>query len=311
MSQLLQMHHEEAQQVQKQSAEAFEKLSVQLGKVTGSLLTQGALNSVSEFSGKEKFSDWIQQVEKCRLIHGLTEHDACQLVWAKSKDTVSRLVGRALKEKPETTFNELSALLEREYGDIVDKQQAFIKLTSVRQYRDEDMSSYVERLLQLADRAYGSGWRDDPRDYIEDQLVSIFMEGLRSQELKMRIYRKQVREIDEAIKIAKAEDFSKKRFPGVFTPRQRNDGVAQGRRHEEAMEVEHNRRGGCFNCGGPHRRQDCREREFRQKRVQAVQSQNRGQDDERLRQEDWRQRRCFNCHQVGHYAARCRQKRLN
>ena len=219
MSQLLQMHHEEAQQVQKQSAEAFEKLSVQLGKVTGSLLTQGALNSVSEFSGKEKFSDWIQQVEKCRLIHGLTEHDACQLVWAKSKDTVSRLVGRALKEKPETTFNELSALLEREYGDIVDKQQAFIKLTSVRQYRDEDMSSYVERLLQLADRAYGSGWRDDPRDYIEDQLVSIFMEGLRSQELKMRIYRKQVREIDEAIKIAKAEDFSKKRFPGVFTPR--------------------------------------------------------------------------------------------
>ena len=94
VNQLLQMHHEQSQEVQKQSVEAFERLSVQLGKVTGSLLTQGALSSVSEFSGKEKFGEWMQQIEKCKLIHGLNERDACQLVWAKSKGTASRLVER-------------------------------------------------------------------------------------------------------------------------------------------------------------------------------------------------------------------------
>ena len=141
-----------------------------------------------------------------------------------------------------------------------------MKLTGVRQGREEGISSYVERMLRLANQAYGPNWRNDPRDFIEDQLVSIFMEGLRSNDLKMRIYRKQVREIDEAIEIAKTEDLSKKRFPWASSSRQRN---------EEAMEVEHNRRRGCFKCGGPHQSSECHEVKDSQRKVQVVEDDNR------------------------------------
>ena len=40
---------------------------------------------------------------------------------------MSQLIGRVITEKPLTTFEEPKALLEVEYGNIVDKQQAFIQ----------------------------------------------------------------------------------------------------------------------------------------------------------------------------------------
>ena len=291
VSQLLEHQHTQVTEVQKQSARVLETIRSQLEKVNGSLLTHGALSTVSEFSGKERFTDWMQEIEKCKLIHGLSDKDTCQLAWAKTKGTVSRVVGRMIDEKADLTFSDLKKMLEREYGDIIDKQQAFMKLTGVRQGREEGISSYVERMLRLANQAYGPNWRNDPRDFIEDQLVSIFMEGLRSNDLKMRIYRKQVREIDEAIEIAKTEDLSKKRFPWASSSRQRN---------EEAMEVEHNRRRGCFKCGGPHRSSECHEVKDSQRKVQVV--------EEKVLEQDRKYRRCFNCHKPGHFAVKCKQE---
>ena len=314
VSDLLKLHHEEAQEMQRQSVKAFESLNAQLGVVNGCLLTQGALGSVSEFTGKENFYEWIQEIEKCRKIHGLNENNTCQLVWAKTKGTVSQLVGRILKQTPDTTFSQLKGVLEREYGNIIDKQQAFIQLTTVRQGTNENVTSYVERLLCKADRAYGDNWRNDPRDFIEDQLVSIFMEGLRSHEIKTKIYQQNVREIDEAIRIAKSYDLCKKRFPTTFSQTHRNEPMVQGRqRNEMPMEVDHSRRLACYNCGGPHRQRECRERSVRQKKVHVVENQRRGQDTRRnwTKEEDRKYRRCYICHQVGHFAAQCRQKYLN
>ena len=304
VNQLLAMQHEQSLGIQRQNAEAFAALNVQMNRVGTSILTQGAFANVSDFSEKGNLRSWLSEIEKSRVINGLSEKDTCQLAWAKSKGHVSQMLGRKLKENPEIKWDQVKSCLEKEFGDIIDKQQAFIQLTSIRQGREKNVSAYVERMLALANRAYGSGWRDDPTDVIEEQMVSIFMEGLKSHEVKMRIYRKQVREINEAIEIAKAEDLSKKRFPGTTANRQR---------HEEDMDIGHYRKQACYFCGGAHRQRDCQKRKNPVRNVRVVNGRDTRYSQERrkLEEEDRRYRRCYNCHEKGHFVAQCRMNSLN
>ena len=324
INELLTRHHEQTLQSHQENKHVFEELNEQMRRVSSSLLTQGALNSVPVFSGKEDFSEWIQSIEKCQSIHGLSDKDSCQLTWAKAKGTVSCLIGRILREQPETTFKDLKTILKKEYGKTVDRQQGFIQLTNIRQGREEDITSYTERLLLLAKQAYGEDWKSNKDEYVEDQLVSVFMEGLRSHEIKLRIYRKEVRKIDEAIQIAKTEDIIKKRFPGTdgssrrfdrITPPEHRDGGWQRTepRREEPMEVEHSRHRGCFNCGGPHSQRNCQRRESPSKRINTVHNQSHRHKAKAqwIKEEDRKYRRCYNCHMTGHFIAQCRKKRLN
>ena len=324
--------------MQRQNTEVFSALGTQLGKMNASLVTQGAMSGVSEFSGREKVTDWILEIDKCQSIHRLSDADTCQLAWAKSRGNASRQIGRKLKENPELEWAELKSGLEQEYGRIVDNQQAFVLLTNVKQGKEEAVSSFMERFLALTSRAYGEDWRTTQTELVQEQLVTLFMEGLRSQDIKLRIYRKQVKKVDEAINIAKAEELAKKRFPGDNTPRSRQ---------EEEMEVDHHRRAGCFQCGGPHGQRNCPRNGREDKRIHAVVSQRldkgdrnpnsgrleggkrrmgrrydtasngwndqrgRNQDSSRIAEDDRRYRRCFFCHQPGHYRFQCKARTLN
>ena len=299
INQLLSMQHEQIsavlQQIGVQNATATSTMEDKLSQVSQTMLRIGAMGRLPTFSEKGKVTDWIQEVDKCRAIYNLTDGDTCQLAWEKTSGTVSRLVGRKLKENPRFTWAELKELLETEYGTVVDRQQAFINLTGVRQQKEEGVAGYTERFLAMTGKAYGEEWRSEITPLVEGQLVSIFMEGLRSRELKLRMYRKGTTTINEAIAVAKSEDLSKKRFPGMSWRRASDE--------EEPMEVDKVRRGGCFQCGGPHRSKDCRQQRTLQRpqRVQAID--NRAP---RQLEEDRLYRRCFRCHKVGHFRAQCR-----
>ena len=99
VNQLLAKQHEEAQAALKITTKAFEDLNAQIGLVNSSLLTQSALNEVPEFSGKGKVTEWIQDIEKCQSIHGISDTHTCQLAWKKSRGVVSQLIGRVITEK--------------------------------------------------------------------------------------------------------------------------------------------------------------------------------------------------------------------
>ena len=210
VSQLLQILQEQHLALQRQNAEVIERINGQLGRIGGSLVIQGLLDRVPEFTGKEKLEDWLQEINKSKLTHGLSDKEVCQLMWAKSRGTVSRVVGRKLTAQPATTHKELVTLLENEYGQLVDGQHAFSKLTKIKQGKDEELSSYIERLFQLVGKAYGEKWKTAHTDVVQPQLVGIFMEGLREREVKLRIYRKGVATLEEAIAIAKAEETEKR-----------------------------------------------------------------------------------------------------
>ena len=340
INQLLTIQHEQSLQVQQHNAKAMGDIKGQLSGVKSALLTQGALANVSVFTGKESLREWLEEIEKCKKLHDLTDEGTGQLVWAKTKGTVSRLVGRKLDENANLPWKTLKEILEKEYGDTVDRQQAFTKLTRLRQGRTETMASYIERTYYMADQAYGPEWKTN--DVLEEQLIAFFMEGLRDCNLKRVIYKKDIKDIDEAMSIAKADELSKKRFP-----------VESGSSEQrgEPMEIDQHRRGGCFRCGGPHLQRECPRQPGVAKQVRTVNERGpnlgdrnsnrkeftgggRGgrsgkateesvpskrwnyhqpQNDERtkLTEDDRRYRRCFNCHQTGHFWSQCRTRPLN
>ena len=311
---LLDRQHNQIVEAHKLTADAFLDVHSQLGAVSGALMTQGALNNISEFTGKERLSQWLQQINKFGKINGLSDKSICQLSWAKSKGTVSSLIGRKLEEDSGISWAQLKEVLKKEYGEIVDTQQAFAKLASIRQGRDEEMTAYVERMLQLVDQAYGADWKAEINAVIESQLVAIFMEGLRSMDLKLRIYRKNVVKIDEAIRLAKAEDLSRKRFPAAFP-----GPFPAARRIETPMEIDRMRRPVCGKCQGSHPTKDCRRQPARAgpaqmlpQRVRTVRNSEKVSrpKDSYEKELDKKYGRCFHCHQTGHYWVSC-PSRLN
>ena len=313
INQLLTLHHEQTQTTLRQNAAAFQGITQQLSQVSGALFANGALNSLPSLNNPDKILGWTQEIDKCRVIHRLSNKDTCQLAWAKSTGVVSQQIGRHLEANPDLEWSTLKRTLEQEYGHVVDQQMAFVELTSLKQNRDEDVASFVERFLAMATKSYGEG-RFAQNPLMEEQLVGLFMNGVRSRETKLRLYRQQVKKIEEAIKIAKQEDLTKRRFPQV---------AVAGDRCEVDMEVNKLRRGGCFNCGGPHKAKECRQLRTSGHRVQTIQShmpeKHRKQDsnlspltgDKRWNafpntmESDKRLRRCFRCHQAGHFAAQC------
>lgn len=301
LNELLQRQHAQVQRVQEQNTAAFTEMSTQVNRVVASMITQGALNAVSEFTGKEKISEWLQEIEKTMIIQNLSDSDACSLAWAKSKGTVARFIGRTIKTSPDVPWKHLRALLDKEYGNIVDKQQAFSTLRNIKQRREEDISSYVERLLHLANKAYGDDWKNETSDLLEDQLVGIFLDGLQSYDLKVKIYREEVRDIDEAIRIAKKENLSRKRFSA--------EGSSRYQRNEEPMEIGHHRPSGCSKCGNKfHRTHECRrDMNIRPttRRVRTVQAPRFEAQPEDIREKDKRLGRCFRCHRTGHFSYNC------
>ena len=337
VSQLLQILQEQHLALQRQNAEVIERINGQLGRIGGSLVIQGLLDRVPEFTGKEKLEDWLQEINKSKLTHGLSDKEVCQLMWAKSRGTVSRVVGRKLTEKPTTTHEELVTLLENEYGQLVDGHHAFSKLTKIKQGKDEELSSYIERLFQLVGKAYGEKWKTAHTDVVQPQLVGIFMEGLREREVKLRIYRKGVATLEEAIAIAKAEETEKRRFPLPGPSRPPVERAVFGPPGRE--EVQLHGRVAYYGCGGVNKQNDWpKEGSMRGRpppqridrgQFERSRDPNRGykfgygatwrnqgtqvyqgkqvEARSNLKEEDWRLRRCYSCHKEGHFAAKCRE----
>ena len=254
---MLKKQHEQFMNAQLQNTEVFHQMGTQLTRVTSTLIAQGAMNGVSEFSGTDKVSDWLLEIDKFRSIHGLNDKDTCQLAWAKSKGDASRQIGRRLNEQPDIAWSVLKEEISREFGKIVDNQQAFLSLTSIRQGRSESLNAFIERFLALTSRVYGDETRSA---LIEGQLVAIFLEGLRSREVKVRIYRQKVNTVKEAIQMVKLEEVTKRRFPDVAAVTV-----------EEPMEIDQHRPTKCFQCGGPHRSQNCKLKTQNVRRVNTMQ----------------------------------------
>ena len=188
------------------------QLSGQLQSIASSVIMQEALQTISVFSGTENVTNWISELEKVKVIHNLLDSAINQLAWARSKGSASIHIGRILKEQPELTWENLQSDLERVYGTVVDPQQAFAIIKNLKQRREENIMAFSERLLQMAGKVYGSTWRNAANHLANQQLSSIFLDGLLSTDLKTKLFMKGLASFVEIVEEAKKEDVTKKGF---------------------------------------------------------------------------------------------------
>ena len=159
--------------------------------------------------------DWIRELDKVQSSPNFDDTSIILLAWQKSKGVVSDYINRWRLENSDGPWTTLRTQLLTRFGDIVDEQQALSVLRSTTQKRAESVQAYSERLFDIARRAYGdklTSTEEDTRSLINQELVGIFMDGLTSHSLKIKVCRARPNSLQQAIEIAIQEEVLHRRF---------------------------------------------------------------------------------------------------
>ena len=76
----------------------FLSMESQLTLIAGSALRTDASRLVSEYDGRTDVNLWTEQLEKFKAIHNLDWDFLMHVAYARSRDGVSKYIGRLLSE---------------------------------------------------------------------------------------------------------------------------------------------------------------------------------------------------------------------
>ena len=214
----------------------------QLRSLNLELSTQNA-KGLPVFSGNPKdFSKWVKEVEKYSYIVRADDQRIKLIVYSASAGPASDFIERYLNANPNATWQDLKAELRARFGEVIDQAQAVRLLRKVTQKNSETIQSFYERILELARDTFVNADLNQPAYAI--QLIDIFTDGLRDNDIARHVIRQQPATLPNALTAAMNEQAMQKRF------QTRN-------RSEEPMEIGNiksfNRNdrkfsGNCFNC---------------------------------------------------------------
>ena len=248
--------------------EALEQsLTTTLDKLKSVVETQGISASIDSFMGEEKrYSEWIKQIEKYAILANLESKRMKLVAYQTSRGPVSEYIRRRLTSPTyrDETWDELKANLASRFAYITDPHVAFMLLRQAKQQKGETVVVFSERLIELADSSFVGQTVNS--DYIEKQLIGIFIDGLLQDGLKYKLMKANPTTLSDAITLANNEESLRKRFdlrtgrrPDLW-PNREGAPRAESGRYEEGMEVDHirpNRR--CPRCREFHpRSRPCR-----------------------------------------------------
>ena len=97
-----------------------------------------------------KFQEWIKQIEKYAFTTELDGAKVKLIAYKTSAGPISDFIQRCITNNPNNTWNQLKAELTMRFAEISDSDQVLIMLREIKQYRDENVQCYAERLLSLA-----------------------------------------------------------------------------------------------------------------------------------------------------------------
>lgn len=183
-------------------AHAFIGLRLELANVSQALNAQGISTSVSKFDGNTKnFREWVKSIEKYAVLIGAADAKKKLIAYQSSSGAVSGFISRYMQANPNNTWDQLKTQLAVRFSDVTDAQMALSLLRSVKQKQGENIQIYAERILSLAEAAYGN----QGGDAVERQLIDIFVDGMTNDQLKMKLLRDQPNTLQGAIGIATNE----------------------------------------------------------------------------------------------------------
>ena len=217
-----------------------------------------------------KFKQWIKEIEKYALLSGKQNHEIPNLAYMTCKGSVGDFIKRYFDETEISegipSWNDLKKLLRDRFADVIDSQHAIAIMRRTRQFDNECVQIYAERLLQIAEDAFDPDRMTD--QLVQQQLVDIFCDGLSYDYLRLKILRENPKTLEAAIELAMIEQNLRKRLhlrnkntirsdepmhearldttPHFLT--QTSGQAPYTNRHEEPMEIDHYRRVQCYKC---------------------------------------------------------------
>ena len=209
-------------------AQIFHNINRELTNVSQTLTTQGILNIVPTFHGNTKhYREWIKSIEKYATLVNLPDDRKKLIAYQSSTGAVSGFIQRYMAANPDRTWEHLKQQLAVRFSDVTDAQMALSLLRNCKQKAGESIHVFAERLLSLAEEAYGN----QGGDAVERQLIDIFVDGMTNDQLKMKILRDIPDILQAAIGIATNEQNLRARVNMSHTTKAVH----------ESMEVDHSR----------------------------------------------------------------------
>ena len=160
--------------------------------------------------GPESFNSWVRQTERTLLQLGNNEERARVIVLKTLKGPASDFMVRENQNNPNITWKEMKTKLAERYNDTVDMANARQKLRKIKQTPTENVQNYYERFMVDVNSAYTEDQLIG--DYIQSELTETFAYGLLNDNMVHCITRKFPKTLEEAFKLAIAEQEAQKAF---------------------------------------------------------------------------------------------------
>ena len=169
---------------------ALRQLTEQRGALSNSVGNASIEQFITPFDGKNsrEFRPWVKRVEKFCKLTNVPANGVKLVAYNASREVVSYFLARCLTQFPAATWNMVKIELSRKFSTIIDFSHASVLLRRIHQRESESVQFYAERLIKLAEQA-STGLDNAAQQALATQLVGYFIDGLTSDQIKMKLIR--------------------------------------------------------------------------------------------------------------------------
>ena len=167
--------------------------------ISQELSSQGSLNKITPFDGTDlsKFRVWTREVSKQCAILGLNEDAKKRVLFSTASGAVSLFLERYLRENDQATYKQILDELRKRFSNMANTHTALQALRHLQQKSHENIQTFYEKLLDLAEQAFLNDAINEQGN--QDQLLTIFIDGLTDIRIHRHVIRKRPRNVGEAL----------------------------------------------------------------------------------------------------------------
>ena len=163
----------------------------------------GTMIGTNDGTNKESLREWMDAIDRAGRFTEATDRLVMELVGCLAQGPLARVIVSFLENTPEAanrTWDHTKAEIRRLYLSEEEAQQLRARLNEQYQKPYEDVKDYGRAFKLATSRAYTD--EQQQGDMVQEQLVRLFISGLRDQRVKHDVFATRPANLDAAIRAA-------------------------------------------------------------------------------------------------------------